>query len=156
VTYKGQTRPLFREGGLQRQDNKFQIQTLKKRSNIWSNVHKVGSTPRHTDWLSAVKWPWLWLLTINWRTHRRYIWGVSTTSRILKLSNRWRCVVSSTTRLPYSCEKYHVTRWGGGCVGPKSAVDVVKARNYTSFQNLNSRVHQPINVTLHYDLSNLC
>jgi hypothetical protein len=25
-----------------------------KESNIWSNVHKVGSTRRHTDWLSAV------------------------------------------------------------------------------------------------------
>jgi hypothetical protein len=23
-----------------------------KGSNIWSNVHKVGSTPRHTDWLT--------------------------------------------------------------------------------------------------------
>jgi hypothetical protein len=34
-----------------------------KGSNIWSNVHKVGSTPRHTDWLtdwlSAVNWLWL-------------------------------------------------------------------------------------------------
>jgi hypothetical protein len=34
-----------------------------KRSNIWSNVHKVGSTPRHTDSLSAVKWLWLWQMT---------------------------------------------------------------------------------------------
>jgi hypothetical protein len=24
-----------------------------KGSNIWSNVHKVGSTPRHTDWLTV-------------------------------------------------------------------------------------------------------
>jgi hypothetical protein len=24
-----------------------------KESNIWSNVHKVGSTPRHTDWLTV-------------------------------------------------------------------------------------------------------
>jgi hypothetical protein len=23
-----------------------------KGSNIWSNIHKVGSTPRHTDWLT--------------------------------------------------------------------------------------------------------
>jgi hypothetical protein len=34
-----------------------------KGSNIWSNVHKVGSTLRNTDWLtdwlSAVKWLWL-------------------------------------------------------------------------------------------------
>jgi hypothetical protein len=27
-----------------------------KGSNIWSNVHKMVSTPRHSDWLSAVKW----------------------------------------------------------------------------------------------------
>jgi hypothetical protein len=33
-----------------------------KGSNIWSNIHKVGSTPRQTDWLTAVKWLWLWLL----------------------------------------------------------------------------------------------
>jgi hypothetical protein len=35
-----------------------------KRNNVWSNVHKVGSTPRHTDWLTdwlwAVKSLWLW------------------------------------------------------------------------------------------------
>jgi hypothetical protein len=49
VTYKGQTRPLVREGAPQRQDNKFQSQTLGKGSNLWSNVHKVDSTPRHTD-----------------------------------------------------------------------------------------------------------
>jgi hypothetical protein len=30
VTYKGQTRPLVREGPAQRQDNKFQTQTLEK------------------------------------------------------------------------------------------------------------------------------
>jgi hypothetical protein len=30
VTYKGQTRPLVREGAPQRQDNKFQTQTLEK------------------------------------------------------------------------------------------------------------------------------
>jgi uncharacterized protein YgiM (DUF1202 family) len=30
VTYGGQTRPLVREGAPQRQDNKFQTQTLEK------------------------------------------------------------------------------------------------------------------------------
>jgi hypothetical protein len=30
VTYKGQTRPLVREGAPHRQDNKFQTQTLEK------------------------------------------------------------------------------------------------------------------------------
>jgi hypothetical protein len=35
-----------------------------KASNIWSNVHKVGSTPRHTDRLSPVKWLWLWLYSL--------------------------------------------------------------------------------------------
>jgi hypothetical protein len=34
---------------------------LLKGSAIWLNVHKVGSTPRHTDWLtlSAAKWLWI-------------------------------------------------------------------------------------------------
>jgi hypothetical protein len=30
-----------------------------------SNIHEVGSTARHTDLLSAVKWLWLWLLSTN-------------------------------------------------------------------------------------------
>jgi hypothetical protein len=34
VTYKGQTRPLVRESAPQRQDNKFQKQTLGKEANL--------------------------------------------------------------------------------------------------------------------------
>jgi hypothetical protein len=32
-------------------------------SNIWSKVHKVGSTPRHTDWMTVSRKMWLWLWT---------------------------------------------------------------------------------------------
>jgi hypothetical protein len=60
VTYKGQTRPLVREGVPQRQDNKFQTQTLEKEaisgqtSTKWARNQDVL-----TDWLPAVKSLWL-------------------------------------------------------------------------------------------------
>jgi hypothetical protein len=41
VTYKGQTRPLVREGASQRQDNKFQTHTLEK---------EVTSGQKSTKW----------------------------------------------------------------------------------------------------------
>jgi hypothetical protein len=61
VAYKGQTRPLVREGAPQRQDNKFQNQALKKEaisgktSTKWARAktywlivcHKVNLTLRH-------------------------------------------------------------------------------------------------------------
>jgi hypothetical protein len=54
-------RGLSSERAPHRQDNKFQTLNSWKGSNIWWNVQKLGSTPRHTDWLSALKL-WLWKL----------------------------------------------------------------------------------------------
>jgi hypothetical protein len=60
LSYKGQTRPLVRGGAPQRQDNKFQIQTLEKEaisgqtSTKWARRQDIL-----IDWLSAVKWLWL-------------------------------------------------------------------------------------------------
>jgi hypothetical protein len=52
------------------------------------------------------------------------------------------------------CGKYLGTHWRGGCAGSKAAMDVVKKiKTYTSCQSPNSRVHQPVRFTLHYDLS---
>jgi hypothetical protein len=54
--------PLVREVAPQRQDNKFQTKTLRKEtvsgqtSTKWARHHDIL-----TDWLSAVKWLWLWL-----------------------------------------------------------------------------------------------
>jgi hypothetical protein len=42
-----QTRPLVREDAPNRQDSNFE------KKNIWSKVPDLGSTPRHTDWLTV-------------------------------------------------------------------------------------------------------
>jgi hypothetical protein len=49
LTYKGQTRPLVREGSPQRQDNKLQTQTLEKEALSGQTSTKWA---RHQDWLT--------------------------------------------------------------------------------------------------------
>jgi hypothetical protein len=50
VTYKGHTRPPVREGTPQRQDNKFQTQTLEKKA---ISAQTSTKWARHQDILSA-------------------------------------------------------------------------------------------------------
>jgi hypothetical protein len=62
---KLETRPLVREGP-HRDRTKIPDQNSWKGSKIWSNVHKVGSTPRHTDWLTVSRKV---TLTLSLRSH---------------------------------------------------------------------------------------
>jgi hypothetical protein len=60
-TDKWQTRTLVTEGA----QNKTRQYLWKKKSVFKSP--RLGSTPRHTDWLSVVMWLWLWLwLEFDW------------------------------------------------------------------------------------------
>jgi hypothetical protein len=109
LTYKGQTRPLVREDAQQQQ---IPDQNTWIGSNVWSNVHKVGSTPRHTDWLSETLTLtltlWLWgktkaTLRTGQRCRPSYLSLASnpSLSRSSKLVYDWRSVsqdvvVSST------------------------------------------------------------
>jgi hypothetical protein len=61
----GQTRPLVWEGAPQRQDNKFQTQTLEKKAiSVQASTKRARNQDILTDWLSAVKW--LWRLQVKW------------------------------------------------------------------------------------------
>jgi hypothetical protein len=69
-----------------------------KGSNIWSNVHKVGLTPRHTDWLSAVKWLWLWQMT---DPSSRQVCSTPRHTHLLTVSRKVTVTLTDAVTCPY-------------------------------------------------------
>jgi hypothetical protein len=67
-TDKGQTRPLVREGAPKWQDSYFK----KKRSLVKSP--RLGSTPRHTDWLTVSCNVSLTLTDSDWEREWVWVW----------------------------------------------------------------------------------
>jgi hypothetical protein len=53
VTYKGQTPASRQRGRPTETEQQIPDPNSWKGSNIWSKVHKLGSTPRHTEWLTV-------------------------------------------------------------------------------------------------------
>jgi hypothetical protein len=78
-----------------------------KGSNIWSNVHKVRSKPRHIDRLSAVKWLWLWKSSLS--SERAPHRGRTTNSRPKLLKRKQHLVKCPQSGL--DTKTYWLTDW---------------------------------------------